>query len=804
MAQFTAKEMLAYRDSVVKCLKDELELLADMQQYGMFNKDEGIITRHNYPEKVEIIEGEITKLENFDVVLSVVGTMKAGKSTTINAIVGREILPNRNRPMTALPTLIYHTPEQTEPVLSFHNQAVNEFVGKLKTHLQNHTHLHDELSELKTDEMKALIAKIQAGWTFQPEYHGEEAIFEFLAGLNDLVRLAGYINNKDKSIEFPFTECRNIEQLPQIKVAFRHLTDMPANQGRLVLLDTPGPNEAGQQRLRGMLTEQLQRSSAVMLVLDYTQLKSEASDGVKQQLEAVPTISKERLFALVNKFDQKNANSDDEEQTKNLISQEFLPEKIEREHIYPLAAQTAFLANRMAAELVSTGKPEWTESGWFNDFIKLAYGTRMKANKWEHEEIEDIQEAIDELIEDSRVQIPLQEAIIQTQMEAPKIALQAAIHQLRSIMYEVYNFTNTYANDEILGSEKKIDLLNQKLQELDKQVEKLTHLQTKTKEELPETLNKIKQELDNEFSAIKENISNIINGDFSKQEEKLKADLKKQEEQKIRWYHFDIWGEKRKERNFLFERLKIQLADIQSNRVSSFSERDEAKKFFNQSQTEIQSLILEITQNIQSSVNSAQEIFGTEIHNIQAESHSLFDEIHHALQKEGFQLEKPDFQTKELRTYEFQFPQMEAHIHKKERVISQPTASIFGKVKRWFGNIFNQDDWGYESKTVDEYQISGKEIKEAFLKPVNDYLNTSKEEIDNIFEEFQNEWIVAYVGNIRDIADNLLNEVRAAIQANRDNQYRAEEYRKQMKCFANHNNDIREDYEKVANVINAM
>lgn len=42
--------------------------------------------------------------------LAVVGTMKAGKSTTINAIVGQEILPNRNRPMTSVPTLIRHVP----------------------------------------------------------------------------------------------------------------------------------------------------------------------------------------------------------------------------------------------------------------------------------------------------------------------------------------------------------------------------------------------------------------------------------------------------------------------------------------------------------------------------------------------------------------------------------------------------------------------------------------------------------------------------------------------------------------------
>ena len=59
-------------------------------------------------ENVKILQGESVKLENLEMVVAVVGTMKAGKSTTINAIVGTEILPNRNKPMTALPTLIRH------------------------------------------------------------------------------------------------------------------------------------------------------------------------------------------------------------------------------------------------------------------------------------------------------------------------------------------------------------------------------------------------------------------------------------------------------------------------------------------------------------------------------------------------------------------------------------------------------------------------------------------------------------------------------------------------------------------------
>ncbi|GAB1434106.1 hypothetical protein MASR2M32_03150 [Sphaerotilus sulfidivorans] len=66
---------------------------------------------------IKVLQGEAAKLEKLDMVLAVVGTMKAGKSTTINAIVGTEVLPNRNTPMTAIPTLIRHVPGQKDPVL---------------------------------------------------------------------------------------------------------------------------------------------------------------------------------------------------------------------------------------------------------------------------------------------------------------------------------------------------------------------------------------------------------------------------------------------------------------------------------------------------------------------------------------------------------------------------------------------------------------------------------------------------------------------------------------------------------------
>jgi replication fork clamp-binding protein CrfC len=114
-------------------------------------------------------------------------------------------------------------------------------------------------------------------------------------------------------VEFPFSEYAAIEHIPVIEVEFVHLAGLDAHLGQLTLLDTPGPNEAGQPHLQKMLSEQLARASAVLAVMDYTQLKSISDEEVRQAISAAGKSVP--LYALVNKFDQKDRNSDDEEQS---------------------------------------------------------------------------------------------------------------------------------------------------------------------------------------------------------------------------------------------------------------------------------------------------------------------------------------------------------------------------------------------------------------------------------------------------------------------------------------------------------
>ncbi|EFA1035076.1 dGTPase, partial [Escherichia coli] len=149
-----------------------------------------------------------------EMVLAVVGTMKAGKSTTINAIVGKEILPNRNRPMTSVPTLIRHVPGKTEPLLHLeHIQPVCNLLITLKEKIATSEGQQVAQTLQQTGDTRELLDILADDSWLKNEYHGEEEIFTGLESLNDLVRLAAAMGS-----EFPFDEYAEVQKLPVIDV----------------------------------------------------------------------------------------------------------------------------------------------------------------------------------------------------------------------------------------------------------------------------------------------------------------------------------------------------------------------------------------------------------------------------------------------------------------------------------------------------------------------------------------------------------------------------------------------------------
>ena len=370
-----------------------------------------------------MLNNELRKITRLEMVLAIVGTMKAGKSTTINAIVGTEVLPNRNRPMTALPTLIRHTPGQKEPVLHFlHVSPIDTLITQLQKKLcdKDRGKLARRL-EIDKD-MNTLLERIERGEAFEKHHLGAEPIFHCLKSLNDLVRLSQALG-----VEFPFSEYAAIEHIPVIEVEFVHLAGLDAHLGQLTLLDTPGPNEAGQPHLQKMLNEQLARASAVLAVMDYTQLKSISDAEVRQAISAAGKSVP--LYALVNKFDKKDRNSDDEEQVRAMISGTLMKGNISPGQIYPVSSMWAYLANRARYEMNVHGRlPDHQDQRWVQDFAEAALGRRWRTA--DLDDIDHIRHAADLLWEDSLFEQPIRKLIYAAYANASLFALRSASHKL--------------------------------------------------------------------------------------------------------------------------------------------------------------------------------------------------------------------------------------------------------------------------------------------------------------------------------------------------------------------------------------
>ncbi|HBA7293425.1 TPA: dGTPase, partial [Escherichia coli] len=285
--------------------------------------------------------------------------------------------PNRNRPMTSVPTLIRHVPGKTEPVLHLeHIQPVRNLLIRLQEKLATPAGQQVVQTLQQTGDTRELLDILADDVWLQNEYHGEDEIFTGLASLNDLVRLAAAMGT-----EFPFDEYAEVQKLPVIDVEFSHLVGMDACQGTLTLLDTPGPNEAGQPQMEVMMRDQLQKASAVLAVMDYTQLNSKADEEVRKELNAIADVSAGRLFVLVNKFDEKDRNGDGADAVRQKVSAMLNSDVLPASRVYPGSSRQAYLANRALHELRKNGALPVDEA-WVDDFIREAFGPMVEEGDW--------------------------------------------------------------------------------------------------------------------------------------------------------------------------------------------------------------------------------------------------------------------------------------------------------------------------------------------------------------------------------------------------------------------------------------
>ena len=758
------------REEAQRLLQVEISLLEKMQHEPGVISDVRIGEKQTFDSDsikklIEIIQGEQAKLEGLEMVLAVVGTMKAGKSTTINAIVGTEVLPNRNRPMTALPTLIRHTPGQIEPILKFDNNVpINNLISTLNRIILSPNGQRRLTNLDRNPDMDELLEHIRKNKQFGTLYHGADNIFWFLKSLNDLVRLSTELN-----AAFPFSDYDEIHELPVIEVEFAHLREMEQSNGRLTLLDTPGPNESGQQHLRKMLKEQLTKASAVLAVLDFTQLKSDADAEVRKELEEIASVTDGRLYALVNKFDQKDRHGDSEDQIKAFVSEDLMQGMIQKNNVFPVSSRWGYLANRAKHEIFMHKKlPDHSEKPWVIDFAEEAFGRR-----WESKitDIEEVQSAANALWKDSLFSEPLDQVIRAAHARAAAYAIDSAAAKLIDNAEKLGNFLGL--RETALA--KSTRELQQQIESLINDINKIENSEKVTLKNVNDTLLDISKSTEEVFDKIKKSAISTLDSYFKEgkriekeqYENKTEIRLETKRQTNSDEYSGSPFGD-------LFKTFFNAISNNPNikpgsdfdpeNPLMRFNNSSEAENIINNINTSVENIMTGAEETMQRAmsliINKFNEHFVSVVVN---DTQKIINELTNRMKSEGFiiSIKKPDVTAV---TLNFSGREMLSDIinEKTETVTrSRKKTGMFSR----FANFIN-DNWGRETYEEDEkyFEIDMKKVQAGVSYALNNSFSGLNESVSEyIRTPLKNgvtEFFTEFKQTVEQIRGDLLQSIR--------------------------------------------
>jgi len=344
------------KPNVPKLQRDSIDLLGQIST--LMERASTVLSADGVGEKYATFHREVTKaarnVEGLELKMAIVAPMKAGKSTIINAIIGQEVLPSRNAAMTTIPTEIIFSTRQTEPLLTISSEIQNVFQNTFLS-------LQNKIRQLGQERVQEKIAQYphlanlasdilsKTRGSIANEISGRQQVIDHLTALNDIVRLCSILDPLSDPLQY-------LTDVPRIYTPFwrSHKSEESTFLGNLVIVDTPGPNEAGENlRLVNVVSDQLQSSSLVLLVLDFTQLRTEAAEKVKHDVQKVVELrGQDNLYVLINKIDQRRKGDMTPEQVQQFVAAELgIGDSSDKERVFQVSARWAFSAASFMQEL---------------------------------------------------------------------------------------------------------------------------------------------------------------------------------------------------------------------------------------------------------------------------------------------------------------------------------------------------------------------------------------------------------------------------------------------------------------------
>ncbi|MEA5536979.1 dynamin family protein [Crocosphaera sp. XPORK-15E] len=490
---------------VIDCLEKIVELMGRARDI-LSGERHGDNSGEKYGVFQQEIKNAAQNVQQLELRMAVVAPMKAGKSTIVNAIVGQDLLPSRNAAMTTLPTEIVFKDGIQEPILILSEEIQQVFQNTLVSLNNKIREDGPEIIQEKTAQyphLLELLKEIQTQPLFisKGSVTGRERITEQLTKLNDIVRLCSVID----PIKDPLNQLFDVIRI-ETPFLNSQETNQTENLGKLVIIDTPGPNEAGENlRLTAVVEEQLKRSSIVLIVLDFTQLNNEAAEKVKKQVQPIiDLIGKNNLYVLVNKVDQRRKGDMSPEQVKEFVSADLnLSESSKIDSVFEIAAIRAFTAAKYLLECQQNSHLDLDKNATILQTAE-ALAQEVFGIDWEEDleeaTIEELQKKAKRLWKKSGFDLFLEKAINALMESAAPRCMLSALNLSRN---RLLNITDDLKlrNSAILKDEQKlreeVDALEADLKRID-----LSRIQLKEVEKiranLQSNLNKVLESLKEE------------------------------------------------------------------------------------------------------------------------------------------------------------------------------------------------------------------------------------------------------------------------------------------------------------------
>ncbi|MEV7803972.1 dynamin family protein [Microbispora sp. NPDC088329] len=418
------KDVVTRFTAVIELLE---EATASALHWSPDDSDSEASLRHLRRRRQSVVDLELR--------MPIVAPMKAGKSTIINAIVGYDLLPARSEAMTTLPTRIELVDGLTEPELTIAREDAllfSSLIEELAVQVENHfSMLADKLSHL--EELLEDLRARKLG-PIEECYRGHSRVLTVLILLNDLVRLSGML--------LPTADILGqISDAPTLRTPYWRRPELGTAEttGRLSLIDTPGPDETGTAvRLTGAVRTQLENCHVVLILLDYTAMGREADEKIKNLTDpVVEQIGRGKLYAVVNKVDQRRPGDRDTEGVQRFVRVDLgLVENSEDRRIFETKGRLGLVAAKALAALDREGERlVIADDHAARQFVWEQYEDDEDRNDalrtWSHEQLR--RRAARKWDESGLPQL-LQHGISRVRAEAVPILIGSALNQLDAVL----------------------------------------------------------------------------------------------------------------------------------------------------------------------------------------------------------------------------------------------------------------------------------------------------------------------------------------------------------------------------------